>query len=563
MTNYCKDWRFAGNPLVVGQPKVRFFAGAPLLSTNSEVIGVFAIFSPEPRTTFTARQRRELTTFSEMAMRDLTSLVEVDSEQNVQYPLLFQAGSSPYTTSKSNTPPSDGNSSACSPDLTPSALRYHKPSHHHRAKSRVIVNPPTMNTSSNPMGHSSPDSDYSHGGPSISTKINSFGENREQFSLDSASTLSNRLPDTPESPIFGKPRSDTSHKSSESFSVSDAELGSLDQSYSKAEIVAEIERSSLFARTNRSMIDLSSILTTTLKPADKPGDEVMVPSTDPPSQNNETDYLSDMYPFELDYEWPVPPKYDVMRPCAPTGQINIQKAAGTENTKAQNDRATVSSFTASKISDKKQVPADAIGEASFAAEFWAKHLGFDTIYAVELIPNKLFMTEDELKAPGAIEARIMVSYGLQELINFDIPMHLDVLRATGAMTWENTNGSSKEYSIGFMMPLKVNPSMLEFRSIGVVFGAFRKTTEDVKQRARISSAEIKRLQQAARVLKNILRKSAPVKMSSQRETAFPPTPTPKGCWINGTDDEGRSSFDGSYEHLSMKRKPSRCLTRKS
>ncbi|RAL66374.1 hypothetical protein DID88_006067 [Monilinia fructigena] len=58
-----QDWRFAGNPWVIGSPQIRFFAGAPLVSDAGEIIAVFSIFSKQPRKEFSRADRRELTDF--------------------------------------------------------------------------------------------------------------------------------------------------------------------------------------------------------------------------------------------------------------------------------------------------------------------------------------------------------------------------------------------------------------------------------------------------------------------------------------------------------------------
>ncbi|KFY42079.1 hypothetical protein V494_02621 [Pseudogymnoascus sp. VKM F-4513 (FW-928)] len=80
-----RDWRFAKNPLVVGDPRIRFFAGAPILSKDGEVIGVFVIFGREPRDAFSALQRRSLTDYGAVCASDLNTVLEKPlSEQSLQ-----------------------------------------------------------------------------------------------------------------------------------------------------------------------------------------------------------------------------------------------------------------------------------------------------------------------------------------------------------------------------------------------------------------------------------------------------------------------------------------------
>lgn len=78
-----QDWRFAGNPLVTQDPKIRFFAGAPMMTCSGAVIGVFAIFGYEPREEFTAMQRRRLTDYSTATMSDIMT-----KSKNVPTPLM-------------------------------------------------------------------------------------------------------------------------------------------------------------------------------------------------------------------------------------------------------------------------------------------------------------------------------------------------------------------------------------------------------------------------------------------------------------------------------------------
>lgn len=54
-----RDLRFRNNPLVLGQPHVRFYAGTPLKVSSGHVLGTLCIIDPEPRS-FSARDRELL-----------------------------------------------------------------------------------------------------------------------------------------------------------------------------------------------------------------------------------------------------------------------------------------------------------------------------------------------------------------------------------------------------------------------------------------------------------------------------------------------------------------------
>jgi GAF domain-containing protein len=54
------DPRFAKNPLVVGTPNIRFYAGAPLRSANGHSLGAVCVISPDPRAEFPAGDQEKL-----------------------------------------------------------------------------------------------------------------------------------------------------------------------------------------------------------------------------------------------------------------------------------------------------------------------------------------------------------------------------------------------------------------------------------------------------------------------------------------------------------------------
>ena len=63
-----KDPRFSSNPLVLGPPFIRFYAGNPLTTQTGEKIGTVCLIDTQPRKTFTAEDRKNLTDLAALVM---------------------------------------------------------------------------------------------------------------------------------------------------------------------------------------------------------------------------------------------------------------------------------------------------------------------------------------------------------------------------------------------------------------------------------------------------------------------------------------------------------------
>lgn len=65
------DWRFMGNPLVLGPPHIRFYAGTPLRTPDGLNLGSLCVIDTEARPDFSPRQRHTLKEFGRVVMREL------------------------------------------------------------------------------------------------------------------------------------------------------------------------------------------------------------------------------------------------------------------------------------------------------------------------------------------------------------------------------------------------------------------------------------------------------------------------------------------------------------
>lgn len=68
--NALEDERFCSNPLVVSEPQIRFYAGAPLRSTSGHNLGTLCVIDSRPMQP-TPAQIRELELLSQLVMREL------------------------------------------------------------------------------------------------------------------------------------------------------------------------------------------------------------------------------------------------------------------------------------------------------------------------------------------------------------------------------------------------------------------------------------------------------------------------------------------------------------
>lgn len=66
-----KDPRFAGNPLVTGEPGIRFYAGAPLITEAGFKLGTLCLIDMAPRSSFSDDEEQDLREFAALVMTGL------------------------------------------------------------------------------------------------------------------------------------------------------------------------------------------------------------------------------------------------------------------------------------------------------------------------------------------------------------------------------------------------------------------------------------------------------------------------------------------------------------
>lgn len=94
------DARFADNPLVLGEPYIRFYAGAPLTTREGYRVGTICIIDRQPRSEFSQRDRQALALMAEQTMTILQTL-KMQQEQQISQ-LIAQTTSDAFICADAN-----------------------------------------------------------------------------------------------------------------------------------------------------------------------------------------------------------------------------------------------------------------------------------------------------------------------------------------------------------------------------------------------------------------------------------------------------------------------------
>jgi hypothetical protein len=475
-------------------------------------------------------QRRELTDYCATAVRDLTSLWDVNYDESLRStPILRRESPIDSRLRLSRDWPFCYERDGFESGLIPPALRYHKCIEPMKSNTRMIINRGSGGTLSSVQEQTPPNSDDSDS--RFSPKHKGFGKNHKQLSLNTSSLQSNCGEITPDSPTCGYQSLDFSHRP---FSGSD--LTSVDNVPHPC--TPESGYNPIGRESSITGEDFSTFFNQFEDTAGSGVGNHSSQSLDSPELTRlyeETPLLSHdrRSPIVMDDEGLV---------------LSTDLPTSNPYQTSRHDSATIDSVSTGSSGNNQAVNPQT--EAKFAAEFWAKNLGFDAVYAVELRPRKPFMTDAELKSPGGMRIRILISYGLVDGVDIDIPIHLQALRARDAITYENDSGDG--YSRGFMMSMVPENAFKQSRSRGVVFGAFRKAPKDGSVLPNLSSAEIDRLSNACGVLKNILYKPNSSECPS-RSQSEPPS-SPSAYPANEAIELGKFSLDAGKRQVANRRK---------
>ncbi|KAM3077439.1 hypothetical protein ACMFMG_006782 [Clarireedia jacksonii] len=478
-----KDWRFQRNPCVIGPPYIRFFAGAPMLASSGEVIGVFAVFSREPRNEFSPSERREVAEFATLAMNDLTFQAE------------SLAGSDFQTTSTMPRRETQIN-------LFPEALRFHK------VPSPVLDGADSfIQEQSDYSVRSSRDRDsgvlymaakkpHTHcRSLSADSSVSVIGNDNfhdlmtprafrvpppRPFSSSDLTSVDMEHPNTPnQSNLFIEGKENyrlTMNRLSQGISAistnDDIEEFHADDSIIASSFLREhphVTTSSYGTTiTRRSSFQSMSTISTVLS------SRIGAPNDDDHAEYDEDNSS------HLSTAKKVPIR-------GSKGGDNIPLLGGVQTDFAQ----------------------PFVAEARFSCAFSASSLGYDLIYAVEVVSVRPFMAHNELSRPGALKLTILAAYGLESTSVFSSDIHLQALQSRDGITsWTNldTENLRREgsYEFGVLIALSHGDSHGEGCSSGVVFGAFKKPIFDSNGDLYPSVQNTTGLKAAAKAMREII-----------------------------------------------------------
>ena len=428
-----------------------------MISPDGHAVGVFAIFSREPRTTFNAAQRRELAAYSAMALKDINQqtlwLSDIDLHSPRSTPLLDR--DSIYRPKGAKSPTVDVDHT-----LVPSGLRYHKMKTPPIADAKRLflnqqLSPSVLSEQTPPSSSEGSEKDTFPGSP------RGFGKNHKQLSIRSDLkyiSFDGNLT-TPDSDAFQLP-------SPRPFSASD--LTSLNPHPPNTPIIVSQDLSS----RNYSDLTVENFLS-----------------------------LSDFDCAEPDS----PPLIDLSSPEEQTRKSKRKKKQRRARVSSRLTTSSVSSMYTCRSRKSK----DPRVQAALACAGFAQRLGFDLMYVLEIHPTKPSMTDQELFAPRAIQTNLLVVYGLEKRMEFSAELHIKVLRGRGyqSIADQDATVESGDFRIGYLIPIQTeNDAPVRKRSSGLVFAAFKRPNphevgQPVQRQTVEQAAELKG---AAMKLKRIL-----------------------------------------------------------
>ncbi|EKD16266.1 uncharacterized protein L3040_009500 [Drepanopeziza brunnea f. sp. 'multigermtubi'] len=495
-----QDWRFAGNPLVIGRPNVRFFAGAPMMSPCGQVLGVFSIFSSRPRTFFTHLQRQSLADLGVRFMADLnlqrqrsyrtTPLLDRDSD--IEIPQMPKVKSVMSLTGVES-------------ELVPPALSYQK------SKTQLSISGPNHDSNLCPLTPLEQTPPLSEDDSSEITqdkdslpRSHSYGDfgnpTPRPFSSSDLTSLHPHPPNTPDfslrsedystNPRFELTQVDFVKRTTRNFAeryesiqfgdhASPAEHAGRDKR--KGRTVESVEYSS--ARSHRREPRVDSKFSKAKMRAQQVGFGRSSDGEDLSSGHVSSSGVGssmtrqELSPSPIAYRFSVNSSSPLIEYGPPPHVIQKSRQGAQEVTGSYVESQSESKRSFSSPPVNQPLPYDTkevLEEVKLACTAHAQVHGYDLLYAVEIRPMRQLMTEEELLAPNGLVTTFKAGYGDTMGIEFSSEVWLAGLRSkVHPYSSSRMTCQSSGYQSGNFIPLMAADGPPGQETCGIVMVALR------------------------------------------------------------------------------------------
>ncbi|KAI6710253.1 hypothetical protein JHW43_007209 [Diplocarpon mali] len=516
-----EDWRFRHNPLVSGRPKIRFFAGAPMMAPCGEVLGVFAIFSSKPRLSFTPLQCRELAEFSCLVMEDLRNQVDELTDHYRLTPLLDRdTFISPNHSLRTLSAQSlDGSGSG----LVPSALSFHKSNVSQRPQSRLYHTAGTQEVHSGPSEQTPPSSAESN----LHFYANSPESSKEDGRFKATSSISKQLF------THGSYLSGLRGFSPRPFSSSDiTSLHPHPPNTPARSFIEDLSTKPQFDLTAEDFMiggDSSAESYRQAMPTTNPFYDGYTGGINRSENARVLEHNSSTALQQRQLAANIVNSRDkgvghMSSEIGPAAQISITQQLGFKGKNQHGSPSRMgghSAFSSAPPAPFLDMIEGFSDEAAFMCEVNAQNLGYDMVYAVTISPARPGMSDQEMLAPDGLRTEILVAHGLNQPLVLSPACLLRVLQSKRAEHWTDPAAKREagEYYSGRLIPIASDGYS------GIIMGAFR-FPDNISQDGDVGSpSEMEKIWKFSEVLGAVLfRKSRKCPERSNTEpTAHPAT----------------------------------------
>ncbi|KFZ08363.1 hypothetical protein V502_09399 [Pseudogymnoascus sp. VKM F-4520 (FW-2644)] len=535
-----KDWRFAKNPLVVDDPEIRFFAGAPILSQNCEVVGVFAIFGREPRGSFSALQRRSLSDYGAMCAAQLNTVIETSFSEQTLSSLQAQVNTEVWDPTYLQSEPKpkvrslwmheDTHRMLCGEPREDETDSTNYPTTFEELMERVAIDSTDEDTVHHPeeqfqgpyMNGAQANFTYS------SIYVNPSTPAKERDAVESDYPLLGSDNEGPDSPLGGQSSSRSESPASERFvwrpdsptsqgftlrpespvmrsltprPYSGSDLTSVDGNFHP-----NTPTGPEFGGSRSPSQRVQDVLDRTASVLQSESPEVQMPlrRQRKKSIRSISQYEEELKRLKIESEireaHSQATRIDGSNSTAVTGSSNASEQPSTQAT------TPLTSFN-TRMSTLEFADTHRRPEADAAAMTVARKLGFNRVYVAEIFPNSDLMTPGGLAVTG-MGVRILASYNCPQDMILDTDIHLQVLRSSlGAMKWHDKDALPGDTNKGLLIRLHSKGSYGVPRHLhtgGIVYGAIDVAQLKSGEDAGITDQEQAVLVDAANEMKLIL-----------------------------------------------------------